>query len=213
MEPQMTSSLDDALLDVRRAYRLLADYQQHLFELLCYIRERLGANAYYQEHVFKRPGDAAGLESDEFSGWRYLPCYDLSLLWLKHAGQDAPWDNHRKGDQMFGAWIRSDTGFDKYSKTFSQESVEKTHSELVLSVVVCDTPAKAPYNWYSKVWCGIPYPADGTVGTASEVPGYRCYVKAIPLAALADQSSVNDMIDSWLSAASKALGLQIGPQS
>lgn len=210
MELRMTSPLNLALLDVRRAYRLLADYQQHLFELLGYIRERLGATAYYQEYAFKQPRDTAGLESDDFAGWRYLPCFDLSILWLKHAGQETPWDNHRAGDQIFGVWIRSDTGFDKYNNQFSDEAVELTHSELVLSVVVCDTPAAAPYNWYSRVWCGIPYPADGTVGTSDDVPGYRCYVKAVPLVSLADQSSVNASIDTWCMAASDALGLRVG---
>lgn len=211
MEPEMMSPLDDVLLDVRRSYRLLADYQQRLFELLGYIRERLGAVASYQEPVFKPPRDMAGLESDDFSGWRYLPCFDLSVIWLKNAGQESPKDNHRAGDQMFGVWIRSDTGFDKYNKKFSSEAVEQTRSELVLSVVVCDSPAAAPYDWYSNVWCGIPYPADGAVGASDDVPGYRCYVKAVPLALLADQSSVNASIDTWCMDASYALGVPVGP--
>lgn len=206
----MTTSLGDALSDVRRAYRLLADYQQRLFELLGYMRERLGATAYFQDYVFGRPGNVSGLENDEFAGWRYLPCFDLSVIWLKHGNQEAPWDTHRAGDQMFGAWIRSDTGFDKYSGRFVDEPIDEARSELVLSVVMCDTPAPAPCNWYNRVWCGIPYPPDGTVGHSDAVPGYRCYAKAIALEALADQVAVDRAIDDWCDAASEALGVPVG---
>ena len=41
----MASDIKDALLDVRKAYRLLADYQQRVLELLSFIREKLGANS------------------------------------------------------------------------------------------------------------------------------------------------------------------------
>ncbi|WP_244529026.1 MULTISPECIES: hypothetical protein [Pseudomonas] len=206
----MHDELNAALLDVRRAYRLLADYQRRQFELLAYIRDRLGATAYYQEYVHKRPGDLSGLENVEASGLRYLPFLGLSALWLKHSGQEHYWDSHRAGDQMFGAWVRSDTGFDNYQGKFTDALPESTTSELVLSVVVCDQPGPEPYNWYDRAWLGIPYPENGTVGQTADVPGYRVYAKSINLAELGDQAGVNTAIEQWRVEASDALGCTVG---
>lgn len=206
----MDQQLSAALLDVRRAYRLLADYQRRQFELLAYIRDRLGATTYYQDYAHRRPGDLHGLENTEDSGLRYLPFFDLSAIWLKHSDQERYWDSQRPGDQMFGAWVRSDTGFDKYHGRFTSESPEHTDSELVLSVVVCDQPGPEPYNWYSKVWLGIPYSDNGTVGQSPNVPGYRVYTRSIKLAVLGDQASVDSAIEQWRIGASNALACTVG---
>lgn len=204
----MTGTLQDALLDVRKAYRLLGDYQQRMFELLGHIRERLGAAVYHHEYVYPLPQGLDRLEKRDNSGWRYLPFYDLSAIWLKSNGQEAPWDNHLPGDLMFGAWIRSDTGFDKYSGQFSSEPVEQTHSELVLSVVVCDKPADQPCNWYYKIWHSVGYPEDGEVN-AADLPGYRCFAKAIPLERLANKVAIAAALDEWCVLASQQLDVPI----
>lgn len=204
----MTAPLQDALLDVRKAYRLLADYQQRMFELLGYIREQLGASAYHHEYVHSLPQRLDGLEKRDNSGRRYLPFYDLSAIWLKNSGQGEPWDNHLAGDLMFGAWIRSDTGFDQYSGQFSPEPVEQTRSELVLSVVVCDRPGAKPCNWFGNVWQGIDYPEDGEVN-ATDLPGYRCFSKAIALDQLADKAAIEAALDGWRTLASRRLGLSV----
>lgn len=201
----MTANLQDALLDVRRAYRLLADYQQRMFELLGFIRDRLGAVDYYQRYVYPLPQGLEGLEKRDNSGLRYLPFYDLSAMWLKNKGQEAPWDNHKAGDLMFGAWVRSDTGFDKHSGQFSELPAEQTRSVLVLSVVICDTPMKKPCNWYGSVWCGIGYPEDGEVND-TDLPGYRCYSKAIELDQLSDRDAIETAIDNWRADACHKLG-------
>lgn len=204
----MTTTLKDALLDVRKAYRLLADYQQRMFELLGYIREQLGATAYHHQYVYPLPQGLDGLEKRDNSGRRYLPFYGLSAIWLKNSGQEAHWDNHQPGDLMFGAWIRSDTGFDQHSGLFSPESVEQTSSELVLSVVVCDVPAAQPCNWYGTVWQGIDYPEDGEVN-ATDLPGYRCFAKAIALEQLADKAAVEAALEDWRTLASRRLDLPV----
>ncbi|WP_339847630.1 hypothetical protein [uncultured Halopseudomonas sp.] len=205
----MTETLEKALLDVRSAYRLLADYQQRMFELLGFVREQLHATHYHHEYVYSLPQGLGGLENQCHSGKRYLPFYDLSAIWLKKKGQDAPWDDHRPGDLMFGAWVRSDTGFDKFTGEFSDKPVEQTRSELMLSVVVCDTPAPKPCNWYGNVWPAIDYPEDGEVND-HDLPGYRCFAKAIDLAQLGDKIAIDKAINDWRAVALMKLGLPSG---
>lgn len=207
----MTGNMEHALLDVRRAYRLLADYQQRMFELLSYIRERLDAAPYHHSYANSLPQGLAGLEKRENSGLRYLPFYDLSAIWLKHQNQEAPWNTHLAGDLMFGAWVRSDTGFDKHSGKFDGQPAEQTQSALVLSVVICDTPNTPPCNWYSNIWCQMTYPEDGEVNH-EDVMGYRCYSQAISLEHLSDKTAVENAIDAWCAAASAKLDWPIEPR-
>ena len=193
----MNHDLNAALLDVRRAYRLLADYQKRQFDLLSYIRDKLDAVPYYQDYVFPRQGDLRGLENQANAGLRFLPFLDISAIWLRHQNQDNFWDEHLPGDLMFGAWVRSDTGFDKYQGIYTEKSAEASQSVLVLCVVICDEPNDHPGNWFNKVWNPLPYPKDGEVGTSESVPGYRVYSNSIDLAELADQLSVDSAIVKW----------------
>ncbi|MCL8300166.1 hypothetical protein N5I28_08075 [Pseudomonas mosselii] len=203
----MTDPLNNALLDVRRAYRLLADYQQRMFELLGYIRDRLGAKDYHQAYVHSLPQSVAGLENRTASGLRYLPFYDLSVIWLRCPQNQADKPHtHLKGDLMFGAWVRSDTGYNKYTGQFSDTPVVATESELLISVVICDVPA--PGNWYWNVWSAISYPADGEVNDQDK-PGYRCFAKAVPLAQLADKVAIDSALHRWCLEASQKLDAEI----
>lgn len=205
----MNQDLNAALLDVRRAYRLLANYQKRQFDLLSYIRSKLDAIPYYQDYVFSRQGDLRGLENQANAGLRFLPFLDISAIWLRHQNQEDFSDKHLPGDLMFGAWVRSDTGFDKYQGIYKEETAEASKSILVLSVVICDVPNDNPGNWYIKVWNPLPYPEDGKVGTSESVPGYRVYSKSINLAELADQLSVDSAIDKWRKEAATALNVSL----
>lgn len=209
MESEVSQDLNAALLDVRRAYRLLANYQTCQLDLLSYIRNKLAAVPYYQDYAFTRPGDLRGLENQAGAGLRFLPFLDISAIWLRHQNQEEPAHNHLPGDLMFGAWVRSDTGFDKYQGIYTEKTAEFSKSLLVLCVVICDVPNDIEGNWYNKVWNPLPYPKDGEVGTSESLPGYRVYSNSIDLAELADQVSVDAAIEKWRKNAATALNVSL----
>lgn len=202
------TTLDAALLDVRKAYRLLADYQQRLFELMGLIRERLGASDYYHSYAQSLPQALAGMDKRDKSGLRFLPLFDASFIWLKHQGQPEPWAKPLPGDVMFGAWVRSDTGFDKHTSCFGDLPAEETSSEVVLSAVVCRDAPAGKFNWYDHAWCGIDYPEDGHVND-TDLPGFACYTKAAPLAAFADAASIEHTLGAWCAEAGTKLGIPL----
>ena len=81
----MSTQIDKALLDVRKAYRLLADYQQRVLELLSFIREELGASYYYQHFRNKLPRSLDQLERREDGGEKLLPAYSTRWRTRFHA--------------------------------------------------------------------------------------------------------------------------------
>lgn len=203
----MNGELGTALLEVRKAYRLLEGYQRRMFELLAYLREQLNATPYYHEYILPRPGALGSLENDANCGMRYLPMFDLSAFWLRHQGQAEFWERHRQGDLLFAVWIQSDDGYD--SDTFSYvQDAEKSASKLVISVVLCEQPSSHPQNWFHNVWHSFPSYSSlvDQVASSPAVPGYRAFTAAINLLDLHTQDAVEASLAQWRANASAALG-------
>lgn len=200
----MSVSLDKALLDVRKAYRLLADYQQRVIELLALIREELGAVNYYQEFRNKPPRSFDRLERSDDAGWRFLPMSDVSVLWRRDAGQEDPIHIHQAGDLLIDVWVRSDTGNGMDDEP--ELSAEASTSQLRIYFFLCVEPSEESSNWYHKVWGQTNYPALGEAMACDENPGYRAYGEALQLSDLADETAVREVVKALRERASAKLG-------
>ena len=202
----MNTELSAALLDVRKAYRLLENYQRRMFELLAFIRDRLNATPYYHEYILPRPGALGSLENDANCGMRYLPMFDLSAFWLRHQGQAEFWEQHQKGDLLFAVWIQSDDGYDSDVFSYIKEA-EESASKLVISVVLCDQPSTSPLNWFHNVWHSLPrYSAlMNQVASSPDAPGYRAFTAEIDLLDLHTQDAIEASLAGWRASASAAL--------
>jgi hypothetical protein len=200
----MSTNIDDALLDVRKAYRLLADYQQRILELLAFIREDLGATYYYQKFRKKPTRGLDRLERSDDGGERLLPFNDVSLLWVRNDGQEDPIHFHRKGDILIDVWVRSDTGNGEDNE--ERHLPELSRSELRIYFFQCVEPKEDSHNWYGQVWEKTDYPPLGKVTLCDNNPGYQAYGEAINLADLTDEKSVREATTGLRRRASEKLG-------
>jgi hypothetical protein len=86
----------DVFLNVRKAYRLLHDYQRMVLDVVRYIREQLSIECYGVHEKFRSVGSWANKALDE-SSWAWLPMFqgwvrfyggrlDLSLLVISDTG-------------------------------------------------------------------------------------------------------------------------------
>lgn len=203
----MSEVIENALLDVRKAYRLLADYQQRVLELLAFIREELGASFYYQHFRNRPPRSLSGLENSPEGGKRLLPFNDISVLWLRNAGQEDPVHLHQKGDLLIDVWVRSDTGNGEDNEP--RKNPEISRSELRIYFFLCVEPKEEACNWYYRVWDMTAYPPLNEVIVCDDNPGYLAYGEALNLASLTDETSTRDAISALRERASKKLGQAI----
>ena len=203
----MPNDIKNALFDVRKAYRLLADYQQRVLELLSFVREKLGANNYYYCYRNGLPRNFERLERSEASGERFLPFNDLSVLWIRDHGQNDSIHFHQSGDLLIDVWVRSDSGNGNSAE--QEMPPDLSESQLRIYFFLCVTPKEESYNWYQQVWSKTPYPPFGEVKTCEGNPGYLTYGEALNLADLADEASVCDAIIKLRQRASLKLGFQI----
>lgn len=200
-------AIDEALLDVRKAYRLLGDYQQRMLELLGFIQKELGADYYYQAFRNKLPRRLEALETSHSAGQRFLPFNDISVLWLRDNGQEDSFHHHHTGDLLIDVWVRSDTGNGEDNEP--EHSVEHSRSELRIFFFLCDTPREGQHNWYSHVWAKTHYPPLGEVALCDDNPGYRAYGEALCLSTLTDATAVREAITALRQRASLTFGQTI----
>ncbi|GFK93207.1 hypothetical protein NNJEOMEG_01038 [Fundidesulfovibrio magnetotacticus] len=201
----MSTSLTDALLNVRTAYRLLADYQQHLVELLAFVRKELGATTYHQNYRNAVPRGFDRLELSDDAGRRFLPFNDISVLWIKPAGQQQdPIHQHEAGDLLIDVWVRSDTGngLDKEPEA----PVDKSASELRFYFYACSDPDGEDRNWFYSVWRSSDYPRRGELAAHKSLPGYKIYADALNLEDLGDKASARKAVAAMRERASAKLG-------
>ena len=201
------TTIDDALLDVRKAYRFLADYQQRVWELLGFIREELSADYYHQLTRNRLPRSLEGLDVSNNAGQRFLPFNDISVLWLRNTGQEDPVHYHQKDDLLIDVWVRSDTGNGEDNEPV--QSAEQSRSELRIFFFQCVTPQERQYNWYSQVWAKTNYPSLGEVAVCDDNPGYRAYGEALCLSTLTDATTTRAALTELRQRASIKLGQTI----
>ncbi|MDV6343973.1 hypothetical protein [Nitrosomonas sp. Is37] len=203
----MNPTLENALLDVRKAYRLLADYQQRLIELLALIREELGASSYYQCYRNSPPRGFERLERSNDAGWRFLSMSDVSVLWIRDGGQEDPIHFHKTGDLLIDVVIRSDTGNGRHENNYAL--VEESSSELWIYFFLCKTPQNKSHNWYQKVWDRTRYPQLNKAEVCENNPGYYMYGESLQLSDLSNESAVKQAIKTLRERASANLEYKI----
>lgn len=188
------TAIEGALLNVRNAYRLLADYQQRVLELLGFIRETLGARHYHYHYWKTVPRNhLEGLGRGDNDGQRFLLFNDLSFLWLRPRTHDQkdPVHFHRKGDLLIDVSVRSDTG--DGAENEREMDAEDSVSELRIYFFLCVEPKEESHNWYDKVWNKTGYPPLGKMVECA-IPGYYAYGEALPLADLVNEESARSAI-------------------
>lgn len=201
----MSTTIENALLDVRKSYRFLVDYQQRLIELLALIREELEAVNYYQCYRNRTLRNFDRMERNNDAGWCFLPMCDVSVLWRRDSGQKEDSNNfHSTGDLLIDVIVRSDTGNGQHEN--SHLPVEKSSSELRIYFFLCITPREESHNWFSKVWEKTDYPQLNKVEVCEDNPGYFMYGEALQLSELTDESTVKQAIKALRERASTNLG-------
>lgn len=200
----MDNTLEAALLDVRRAYRLIEDFQQRLISALDFMREELNLEYYYQSARVSVPRSLDGLGGHQNAGRRFLPLNDMSVFWLKHSGQDEPHHNPQEGDFMLDVWLRSDNGNgrDGYPAT----TVETAESELVIHVICCKTPSAGRQNWYD-LWCNMDYAENSDPQPVKGHEGFVMCLEKISMVHLKDQKTFSAYLDAFKQRVSQKLGI------
>jgi hypothetical protein len=145
-------TLSTALLDVRKAYRLLADFQTSMLNLVNDIASGLDVeylSASYRHSPPQRDSCPFGIHA----GVDYLPMLDVSYIYLNREASEAgrtkgPW----AGDYLVDFRLVSDSKILDEEEGRTACSPEQSRSLLVTYVFLACKPFADNASWYQEIW-------------------------------------------------------------
>lgn len=190
------NDLNQALLDVRKAYRLLFLFQRRILDLVQELSGRLGQEFY----VWLPAGDNESItwlkNPLQASAWKMLPIHNASFLFLP-AGADpnAP----RQGDWLLEV-VFYDDGEPEVSSGEPAPQEFRDPAESRSKIQLCAFVAKQDLgekNWYHDLYGETDWPEADERPEASD-EGLRVLSLSVDLADLPDSSAVENLAERFL---------------
>lgn len=205
--------VDDLLLQVRTAHRLLAAYYQRMVPTIKEMANKLELSFCYWGNLDFGLTPGTNRNITDYWQWDLLPGMNSRYLY----SQFQQTNKVRIGDYLVEFMVVSDTGVDSHGNGHKSEpdalnlplAVDKAQS--LLRVVVC-----APYktfedSWYNNIWAGIAYPEYSSNPVPAKdkndepcfLSGYECSLAELMSDNGAEQlvERIKQQIDSTVAAA------------
>jgi hypothetical protein len=186
----MTSQevLSGALLDVRKAYRLLYFFQERALDLLEQLSRKLGQEFYRwlpsgDETAIQVRGNPA-----EWGAWTMLPLFDASLLYLP-SGVDAN-DKPRQGQWLLELVICPDDDGEEHENPNDFRDARESRSMIYLYGFVVTKYLRGRRWW--DVYQSVEWPETDRVVEANE-DGVSLVALSTNLASLPDAAAIDSL--------------------
>jgi hypothetical protein len=203
-------ALEDALTDVRKAYRLLWAYQRRIYDMV-----ELAAGEFDDMNFYwwttlhaDRPVQSGTNPMNGRWAWDMLPMARVSYLFLS---SDTDRNRTMPGQWMLEVHVDSDGGFEENEEgtepdpeTFA--SAAESASSMTLYAWYCT--AESGRNWLNGVYRVIDWPEDGEVMESAEPP-FRVFGKTMAIAELSTRADVTNFVHAFQEEASAALGVPL----
>lgn len=210
----MSQDLENALCDVRKAYRLLWAFQKRVLEYTNIIRERLVFDHYYTDYGFSRPSQTPHKKWS----WDLLPFSNVGFVSLKHKDMKYYNDNDFSnyplaGDMMLYIYSVPDSALDEDDcetepNPTNFASPVECQSLFKVFLAINDIDRTERLNWlYNVARTDDDWPENKQVVSFESVEGkgIRVYGENWNLAEIPDESALLAKIDSFKNAAEEAL--------
>jgi hypothetical protein len=199
-ENPATPCLLAALVEVRKAYRLLWLYQQTLMDAYTQIIRHLNVKHYYGEldpllrntNVAQKPPRTL------------LPLLAINTLYLNRTGEA---NRQKPDDYLVDMMHIADTGCTDNGYPTDTCAVSDARSEL--RVYVFHARAVSSLDWYNNVWWETEYPAHDTKLLSAAQPSIQVYGYHFDVATLTDQQTIATHMAHFKGRVKAELGLQL----
>lgn len=188
-----SDQLENALLDVRKAYRLLFLYQRRILDLALTFANEMNLRPYCVGYGFNRP---ATVNPFDKWVWDMLPMYRISFLFLSSSSdQDYP----KRGEWLLDLHLVSDSGYPEGSSWRKGEPDPETFSPAkncvsLLGIYAFKSERDERRDWYNNIWrpainYPFKYPPDWSVVTNGKA-GVSIYGAQFNLLTLTSQEAM-----------------------
>lgn len=190
--------LDAALLDVRKAYRLIALFQRRTRDLCVEIAEAFSTKmAFYVWEPSQNDRPPRSTVSP-FGGrwiWDFLPLYDFCVLYLP---EDIDQQNHNPGDWMLCVRISADSGYKtlRSSEPDPRDFEEAASCESIVRLYIYYSKQAFRADWYQEVYSKNDFPPDDREHSFNDGQ-ILAFGKRFSLSELSDGTAVRHCIDEF----------------
>jgi hypothetical protein len=193
--------IEKALVDVRKAYRLIYLYQRRVLDICRTISKELGLRSHSVRYWFERPAhDHIG--KDKWV-WDMIPMYRINFLFIPVSSD---YNSPKSGDWMLNIRILSDSGYPEEAKSepdptrfTCRPEDSKTYIGLYAMLI---TPGDR--NWRDLVNPNMKYPKKDDV---VEVEGAKVCGSVFDLADLYDRESIKGSVNKFKEDVGRKLGI------
>ena len=208
-------NLSQVLLDVRKAYRLVAAFQERLVSYVATIKERLGFQAYHGETWFA-PGkrDVYWKLPRDHRGWEYLPFALMTYLFLRQVRKRDEYlnsdyiHNQFPGDMMLVVQVLPDTSL-AYDSLSSLKPPDSSRSAIWIWILLNGVERQTgTTNWYHRIyrqldvddWKFISKPIESEADSGIAIYGQEWNLEDLP-----DEESLLSKVDTFADAVMEEL--------
>jgi len=163
----MSSDFAKALVDVRKAYRLLFMYQKNILSTIEKFSGEFDAEPCWWTPVHNYPPVQRSSNVFERSAWDLLPLYSTGFLFKKSGTH---MENHEPGDWLLSLELMTDSEYEwdrAEPNPVNFEDAESSSSYLIASIFYC-AKALESQHWYYGIWNNEEYPEDGVDAYTTE---------------------------------------------
>jgi hypothetical protein len=184
-----------ALIDVKKAYRLVYLYTASILDAVQRISQEFNCSFYVwtPTYYLTPPRRTSPPFPPSRWAWDMIPFYNTSFLFLSEGANS---NTQKKGDWMLDIHIETDSSFEEFIESNEEPNPlnfkppEKAESNFYLQLIYCIQPNK--FNWY-HFWQNTDYP-DEEVDVIEEYKGLRYIGRKYELSKLFTEKSLLECV-------------------
>jgi hypothetical protein len=204
-QQQGPDELRKALVEVRKAYRILWHYQDHVLNMLRTIVAQF-KDVHFNASFFRPEG--GGVSNPlalQYDAWDMLPMFEMDILYFNYQKNPPnPFDFPQYGDYLLDLHLTCDTGHCSWSERDPRrfEAPEDCESRLAFYIFVNKRNRVPATSWRDKIWWptargATPYLEPGQVLQHRQVSDVSIYGDEFDLIKLCDKNAIIDCVHQF----------------
>jgi hypothetical protein len=192
-----------ALIDVRKAYRLLYLYQRRAMDVAKLVTDEFDHEFFMWSPVHADWPARRLTDPTQRRGWDLLPSYDFSLLYAPAAAVTP-----KPGSWMLEINVRADSGFPRWS---AQEpdptqfrAPDACETTIGLYGWACTKAGRT--DWYKDFWFACDWPEEEKEEVDHPDEGVKIVGRRLPLGDFSDEATVKNVVQEFRSLCQRHFG-------
>jgi hypothetical protein len=203
MEVSMSKQLIKALVDVRKAYRLIYLYQKNILSTIDRFAQEFSGSFYWWTPIEYSAPPQRGTDLTKRWAWDFLPLYSTGILYT--SGGDN--NDHSPGDWLLSFELTTDSSFGaeegEEPNPMDFEPAEDSETSIIVSLWYCKKAIRN-LNWFYGIWNEKDYPEDDF--EEFDTPkGLVCIKKEFSLEEMETEELIMDSVNRFKELLSKYL--------